>query len=80
MLEAIIICDALCLSKNRIVRHMKAVQAQSPEFVFRFASQEESKVLLKNRPVKILPVVFLGEHTFEGVPTPEVMLNALSHS
>lgn len=79
MLEAIIICDALCLSKNRLIRHMKAVQAQSPGFVFRFASHEESKKLLENRTVKILPVVFLGEQTFEGVPNPDALLEAMAH-
>ncbi|PIQ29123.1 hypothetical protein COW36_17975 [bacterium (Candidatus Blackallbacteria) CG17_big_fil_post_rev_8_21_14_2_50_48_46] len=74
MLEAVAICDALCLSKTALNRQLESLQSTCPDFRFRWASGAESRLLMKKRHVKILPCLVIGEIVLYGVPAQEEIL------
>lgn len=68
-MEALIVCDTLCLSRHRLVEQLQKVQQQRQHFVFRWATAEETTVVLSRTNTKILPLVLVGDAYFVGVPS-----------
>lgn len=68
-MEALIVCDSLCLSRHRLVEQLQKVQQQRQSFVFRWATPEETTTALRRTRTRILPLVLVGDAYFVGIPS-----------
>ncbi|PKL74432.1 MAG: hypothetical protein CVV27_20525 [Candidatus Melainabacteria bacterium HGW-Melainabacteria-1] len=67
-MEAIVLCEQLCLSRTRLIRRLEELRDQVPGFAFRFASAAEAVSLSRTLRIQILPATILAGQVVYGVP------------
>lgn len=66
-MEALIVADQLCLSAFRLKDICKKLQEDFPDVIFRYATDEESELLIAQTGAKFLPFMFIGSDYLEGL-------------
>lgn len=77
MMEAIVICDGFCPSKQRVVSVLEALQKELPDLRICIAGREEVRLLRQKHQIRIFPSVLWQGQVLTGFPNREDYLKLL---